>query len=72
MRVKSSTLSVNPDKDDTPPPPPNSEDSAELIEIKLADTLQKKEETIDLVGKVNDDADMSMMDLSINGGRRGR
>ena len=34
--VKSSTVSVNPDKDDPPPPPPNSGDSAELIEVDLA------------------------------------
>ena len=59
--VKACTMSVNPDKDDTPPPPPNSVDSAELMEVNLEDTLQKN----DLVSKVNDDNDMSMMDISM-------
>ena len=42
VKVKSSTVSVNPDKDDTPPPPPNSEDSAELMEINLEDRRRKR------------------------------
>ena len=65
MRVRSAALSVNPDKDDTPPPPPNSVDSTEMMDASLEIALHKKEEVIDLVSKVNDDNDMSVMDISM-------